>query len=385
MARQDKLSPYWIRLRPKIERGYSLSNSNAEYFDLLSLDKENEGFDGFPTFAHFLLTRLVHLQDNGVVRGTTEKTLTVRALNDAGPGSDLSTSHGYTIEAVFGYGKYGRPRDHVDSEELEKPDTDPDEVIEEDAQNSVTSPEDRLYALFHFPGPTTDRGIAIFHKYGNVSVKSSLYSFLNEKLVQLYVETPGEKTKGIKFEMNTVASKPLADQLLEDDIMGFELVQRKVPSDPYANQSDPLGGTRDAKFTFTAETDNLDISREGIENLLSRIGNNDYPYAEIFERFDEGDYHIDDISAIVNNSNDNKRKRKLTRSKLTSEMYISTDINYDEETNRPIPASIGFLARDFANEQLEAYNYELLDENQSLLQPEHLGIDEEPAEEVVQD
>ena len=73
----------------------------------------------------------------------------------------------------------------------------------------------------------------------------------------------------------------------------------------------------------------------------------------------------DRVSALVG-PNNSPRKRQLTREKIKVEEVIGEDIEYDSDTNRPIMSSVGEVAREIVNEQLEAYNDPLLEERSLL-------------------
>ena len=360
----DKLVPYWVRLRDKKKRG--IKRNESEYFDLMSFQEQNPGFE-HDTFHHFLEERLDELFEDGYKHDSWDKTLTVRQYGTAQPGDPLSTSSGYTIEAELGYGKYGRASDHLPVDDLEDESTSPDEVREENARDRDTSAEDRYYFLFHIPGSSPSRGITVFHKIGNGSPKTSLYKYLNGYLDNMYEVPADDSIKGLSFYMNTIASKDLIDQLVEDDIMGFELVKRKINSESFAQGSEYMGEARDTKVKVSIEADEIGLDRDTINDLISKVQDNETPFVEIFDEGSGFRGDIDKVNARVKTTGDRTRKRDLSRDKLTLEEYINTKVGYDEETNRPSMPSIGRVAREFINEQLRIYDNETLDEDQSLL------------------
>ncbi|MDG5821639.1 hypothetical protein [Natronococcus sp. A-GB7] len=360
----DKLVPYWVRVRPRKKQGRG-SVTESDYFNLTSFSEENDGFTDYNSYIDFLRQKLTDLKTVGYKNDTSGKTLTVRKLKYSPPGHKYSTPSGHTIEAVFGYGKFGRSADHLDSSKMDNLPV--EEIREENAQDSDTSNVDRLYFFTHLSNKHPNSAFTIFHKYGNSTARTTLYQFLNESLQSLYVENQAEDEEGLMFEMNTIASKPLLEQLIEDDIQGFELVQRKVPTESYKQESEVIGNVRDAKVKVSVESKEFSFDEQGVKNLLSRIDGGDYPFAEILEEHTV-DEEIDEVSAIVNTSDGRPRKRRLTRDKLTMEEYISKDIDYNHETGRPIMTSISKIARELSNEQLREYTSESLNENVSLLE-----------------
>jgi uncharacterized protein YdcH (DUF465 family) len=360
----DKLVPYWVRLRDKKKRG--IKRKESEYFDLTSFEEQNSGFEN-DTFHHFLVERLDELLEDGYEHESWDKTLTVRQYGTAEPGAPLSTNSGYTIEAELGYGKYGRASDHLPVDEIEDGSTSPHEVREENARDRDTSAEDRYYFLFHIPGSSPSRGLTVFHKIGNGSPKTSLYKYLKDHLTNSYEVPSDDNVKGLSFYMNTIASKDLIDQLVEDDIMVFELVKRKINSESFAQGSEYMGNSKDTKVTVSIETDEIRLDRDTINDLISKVQDNETPFVEIFDEGSGLQEDIDKVNARVKTTGDRTRKRDLSRDKLTLEEYINTRVDYDEETNRPSMPSIGRVAREFINEQLRVYDNETLDEEQSLL------------------
>lgn len=359
-----KLVPYWTRLRSKNKPGVRVNES--DYFDLTSLDAENDGFESIPSFYNYLLDMLTNLE-NGWRDSDRNRTITLRRIESSSPDDRESEIGGYTIEAVLGYGDYGESTDHVAVDDLEDPEISQDEFIDEDARDPRTSDENRLYFFFHLPQSNPTRGITLFNKYGNIGPKSTVYKYLNRDLQDKYETQPSEDDQGLSFEMNTIASKDLIDELEYKTFQGFELVQRKVPAEAYAQESGPLGGTRDTKIKYTVSMNEFTMDRETISNLLSRVQSNEYPFVEILDQdvqTDEG-APADRVSALVGDG-PSPRKRRLTREKIKVEEEIGEDIEYDSDTNRPTMYTVGEVAREIANEQLEAYNDPLLEERSLL-------------------
>lgn len=359
-----KLLPYWTRLRSKNKPGVRVNES--DYFDLTSLDSENDGFTSMPSFYNYLLDMLTDLR-SGWRDNDRNRTITLRQIESSEPDDSDGENSGYTIEAVLGYGDYGESTDHVSVDDLEDPEASQEDFIDENARDPRTSDENRLYFFFHLPQSNSTRGIALFNKYGNIGPKSTVYKYLNRDLQEKYEIQPSDDDQGLSFEMNTIASKDLIDELEYKTFQGFELVQRKVPAEAYAQESGPLGGTTDTKIKYTVSMDEFTLDRDSISNLLSRVQSNEYPFTEIMDQnvqTDEG-APADRVSALVG-SNSSPRRRRLTREKIKVEEEIGADIEYDPDTNRPVMSSVGEVAREIVNEQLEAYNDPLLEERSLL-------------------
>ena len=361
---RDKLVPYWMRLHSKKKPGLRVHDS--DYFDLTDLSGENNGFSSWPTIIHYLIEKFRELRDVGHKDGEFDKTLTVRQFDHAGPGDPESSDNGHTIEAVLSYGRYGRPEDHIEAGPLGDPSTSPDELREEGARGRNTAGEVRLYLLFHLSASHPRRGIMIFHKYGNNSAKSALYKFLNEPLHEAYDCTNTDTDQGLVFDITTVASKSMVDQLIEDTFTGFEVVQRNIPSEAYAQESNILGNTRDTKITYSIETEEYTLDREGANNLLSRVQSSDYPYAEILQPTGDED-SVSRVNALVKTTDGDSRKRRLTQNRLSVEEFINEDLDYDDE-GYPLMTSIAEMGREMANGQLSSYNDPTLNTVECLLQ-----------------
>lgn len=353
----DKLVPYWVRLRSKNKPGVAVDES--EYFDLTSLPDPDSGFDEYDTFVELLLDRLHLLQESGYVDEDREKSLTIRQLESSGTGDHDKV----TVEGVFGYGKFGRSADHLNIEKLQN-ELPPSSARNPNARDQSTAEVRRLYFLFHIPRDKKSRGILILHAWGQSGIKGMLYSTLQEPLKEDYVEGSSEENKGLNFSMNPIASKDLVQRLTEVNIHGFELVKRNTPTSAYGSNSNVLGNARDAKARFTIDTNlNVSLDEEAAKTLVSKIQDSDYPYAEIFPS-QVDTQNIDSIKAHINAEGSNKID--LEQDRVRMKRVINEDIQYNQETYRPKMYTIGNVAREFANEQLEEYDLERLDENSLL-------------------
>ncbi|APE96444.1 hypothetical protein [Halodesulfurarchaeum formicicum] len=354
----DKLVPYWVRLRTKNKPGVAVDES--EYFDLTSLPDPNGGFENYDTFLELLLNRLHTLRDQGYVDEDIEKSLTIRQLES----SDTGEHSTVTVEGVFGYGKFGRSADHLNIEKLQDA-LPPSDARNPNARDQSTAEVRRLYFLFHIPQEKQSRGVLILHAWGQSGIKGMFYRALQQPLLEDYIESPSDEDNGISFSMNPIASKDLVQRLTEVNIHGFELVKRNTPTSAYGSSSSILGNVRDAKARFTIDTD-LDISldEERAKTLVSKIQDSDYPYAEIFPS-EVDTKNIDSVKAHINA--DGSNKLDLEQDRVRMKRAINEDIEYDEETYRPKLHTIGEVAREFANEQLEEYDLEKL-ETDSLLE-----------------
>lgn len=346
-----KLVPYKIRIWEVHERGHEIHED--EYFDLTSFPSSMPWASPYSSFLELIEESLEEIHVNPYINEDSERTLTAIDWD-----SNFSDNE---IEAVLSKGNYGDPGDHLDVIEVQEPGNTVEDVRDTNALDENTALEKRYHFLFKVTTSSSRRGIVILQARGNGSVKSDLRKIIEAKLLDI--------NENIRFEMVPIAGGDLYDELMDNPIKGFEVLETQVDADEYLQESDELGSqpTKNRvtiNLSATGE-DQFQFSRGDIREM---IDNKEVPLIEFPEV--DGDQGTSSHKVEIE-KNGRPRKLNISKDQPKMEQEINTDIDYTN--GRPDMVSVGIQSRRFASEVLHEQGWGTIDTNNTLISNTRFG------------
>lgn len=346
-----KLVPYIIRVNERHKPGVEINE--AEYFDLTSFNMAMPVQCPYLTFGELIEEAFKEIQKELYIDDEFGRTLTAMDWS-----RDESNNE---LEAVLSKGNFGEPGDHLDTIKARQQGNSTGDAREHDALDKDTALEKRYHFLYKVCDNNPRKALLVLHARGRGGVKTDF----KRKMTQKLSEIGGD----VIFKMNTVVGGDLYEELLNNPITAFEVLETQVNAEQYLQESNDLGEPPEkSRVTVNLSAGKDSSFKINKGKLRDIVDNKKIPMAEFLPSSDGTGTESHKVEI---EKNGRSRKLNISKGQPNMEQSITTDIGYKQD-GRPKMASVSEESRRFAAEVLKEHGLGSINTNKSLIK--HLQL-----------